>query len=405
MNILVAPAAYRTGLEHSDSEVSYQILMGLKRNEDFRITMISNFVPTKLLKKEITVRELNVNLDGSLLEQLIYQTRLLIETQKLAQEMKPEIIHHLAPFYVGAGFNTFAAMRKLKSKFVIGPVMYNVLNSHHPSLFEDTMRTRWGRMNETLPFSAYMRERFLNQIISPLGPFRRSLSKRTMEKADALIAINKFTFDACLNFVPPEKVHIIPLGVDTSKFAFSELPDNQQLICFGPLQQRRGIQHLIRAMSLVVRDFPCAQLTVTGAGPLRAYLEALSVKLGLTKNVHFTGFVKRADLIDLLKRSRVLCHPSCHETFGISMLEGMSAGRPVVAFETVGSREIVRNDETGYLIRIGDVEELAKRICNLLEDHGQARKMGLRGRETALNKYDWRIISAQYSQVYRKIVA
>jgi glycosyltransferase involved in cell wall biosynthesis len=289
-------------------------------------------------------------------------------------------------------------------RFVVGPVAFNT--PLETALVSDT-RTRWGSfMGDPklylTPFESSMELAF-SKLVRRLGSFRRVLSQRTLERANAIIAVNRFSFEAISRHADKRKIHLIPLGVDTSEFEYKLPTDCFRIVSSGPLQRRRGIDHLIRAIPTVAKQYPQVELYVTGDGPDRTFLQSLVRRLGLDSKVKFLGYLPRKLLIRVLESSRLYCHPSLHETFGMSILEAMSIGRPIVAADSIGPREIVVDKHNGFLVPARSNEALANAILRIFEDDALALQMGQNSRKLCEMIYDWKVISKRYAELYSNI--
>lgn len=153
----------------------------------------------------------------------------------------------------------------------------------------------------------------------------------------------------------------------------------------GRIARWKGQHVFLNAAALVHARFPEARFQIIGA-PLfaeQAYeeeIQALTRTLGLEGCVEFLGF--RTDVPALIDGLDILAHASITaEPFGLVIAEGMAAGKPVVATNGGGAREIVADGETGLLVPMGDAEAMASALLQLLEDPEEARRMGERGRE------------------------
>jgi glycosyltransferase involved in cell wall biosynthesis len=389
------------GLEGSDPEVSYQLLWSLAREHGFDITALTHKLTTPGLTKELVVTELGLRLSGSTVEQLLYQIQVYRHARRLLRKERFDVLHHMAPFFLGSGFNPLLALGNKSERFVVGPVAFN--SPLDSALVPDT-RTRWGsRMDDPqlylTPIEAAI-ELASSKLVGSLRGFRKVLSQRTLERANAIIAVNKSSFEAISHYTDKGKIHLIPLGVDTSEFQYKPPTDSFRITSFGPLQQRRGIDYLINAISIISKQYPQVELCITGDGPHRPFLQSLVARLGLDRNVKLLGYVPRSDLIRILESSRLYCHPSLHETFGLSILEAMSVGRPIVAANSVGPSEIVVDKHTGFLVPVRNTEALATAILRIFEDPSLTLQMGQNSRKLCEKVYDWKIISKRYAELY-----
>lgn len=201
--------------------------------------------------------------------------------------------------------------------------------------------------------------------------------------------------------VPEGVIRAIPPGVRPERFSEAS-PGGPVMLSVGRLHQRKGLDHLVRAMPEVVGRVPGARLLIAGRGEREGDLRRLVGELGLGGSVEFLGFVPDDALPGLYARAAVFAMPSVYEGFGLVMLEAMASGLPVVAFRTGGAPELVREGETGYL---ADPSTLGDRLARVLEDPQGARGMGRRAREEALAGYTWRSIAERTLAVYEEAIA
>lgn len=165
-------------------------------------------------------------------------------------------------------------------------------------------------------------------------------------------------------------------------------PDSSEAVkigLVGRISPWKGQHIFIRAIALLRDEFPSVRFQIIGA-PLfseteyEAKIKALCRELELHDAVEFTGFV--ADPACAISQLQILVHASTiGEPFGQVAIEGMAAGKPVIATQGGGIPEIVINDVTGLLVPMGDERALADAMATLLRDPAKARRMGERGRE------------------------
>ena len=149
----------------------------------------------------------------------------------------------------------------------------------------------------------------------------------------------------------------------------------------------KGQHVLIEAVPRILEKHPDARILIVGAPAANKpeyerRLRARCMELGIEDNVLFTGI--RRDIPDVLAASSVLVLPSATpEPFGLTVVEAMAAGCPVVATAAGGPLESVLDGGTGWLVPPNDSEAIAERVCRILEHPGDAQEMGQRGRERA----------------------
>jgi phosphatidylinositol alpha-1,6-mannosyltransferase len=167
------------------------------------------------------------------------------------------------------------------------------------------------------------------------------------------------------------------------------------IVCVSRLVPRKGQDMLIRALPAVRRRIPGAALLIVGGGPYRPTLQRLAREQGVESDVVFTGSVPWQELPAHYAAGDVYAMP-CRtrnrgldvEGLGIVYLEASATGLPVVAGDSGGAPDAVREGETGYVVGGHDVAALTGRLTDLLDDPDRAKAMGVAGR--AWTEAEWR---------------
>lgn len=149
----------------------------------------------------------------------------------------------------------------------------------------------------------------------------------------------------------------------------------------GRLKRYKGVDAVIRAFAVL--RHPTARLAIAGAGDYRRDLERLAQSLDLAPRVRFLGFISEEEKVALLREAWALAFASPKEGWGITNLEAAACGTPVVASDSPGLRESVRDGETGFLVPHGDVNALAAAMERLASSRQLVEALGARGREFA----------------------
>jgi glycosyltransferase involved in cell wall biosynthesis len=187
-----------------------------------------------------------------------------------------------------------------------------------------------------------------------------------------------------------EKFVLIYNGIEVEKFCQqidgqglrSELglePDSKLVGMIGRLDEQKNPLDLIRTAAIVVEAYPGVQFLIAGDGPLRAECKQLIKSLGLEGVVFLLGY--RSDIPAILSILDLTAMSSLWEGLPIAFLEAMAAGKPVVANDVDGARDVVVDGETGYLVPPHRPPAMAERILTLLNDEEQCEDMGLVGQE------------------------
>ena len=194
--------------------------------------------------------------------------------------------------------------------------------------------------------------------------------------------------DLAARGVPRELVRVIYCGIDSH--GFTPAPERRSptplFAYLGRLKRYKGVDLVIRAFARM-RD-PSARLLIAGTGDHRPELERLAESLALTGRVEFLGFIGEAEKLDLLRRAWGLAFASPKEGWGITNLEAAACATPVVASDSPGLRESVREGETGFLVPHGDVAAMAARLEELAASPALVARLGAGARRFA-ESFTW----------------
>lgn len=189
------------------------------------------------------------------------------------------------------------------------------------------------------------------------------------------------------------RVTVIHNGVDTDRFrpqarehALADLPaDARVIVSVGRLVGWKGLQVIVEALAGLPAD---VHYVVIGEGPEREPLRQLAERLGVAARVRFAGRIAHTELPRWLSLGDIFVQPSIgEEAFGISVVEAMACGLPVLAADNGGMREIVLPGSTGQLLPPGDVAAWRSALADLLAAGGQAA--GAAARVRAIDHFTW----------------
>ncbi len=228
-------------------------------------------------------------------------------------------------------------------------------------------------------------------------------------KLDGRIAVSEFARKTIQRYVPGE-YEIIPNGVDFQRFAKpapppSHLADSRPTLLFvGRIESRKGIPWLLDAYKIVKEAIPNARLVIVGEGGLVQEYKDTTRRLELM-DVYFEGYVAPEKLAGYYQRADVFCSPSTvNESFGITLLEAMAAGTPVVATTTNGPSTLGPDGVNGLIVPPRDAKALAEATITLLEDRPLAQKFADNAHERA-REFDWERVALRLIAYYEKLGA
>lgn len=169
----------------------------------------------------------------------------------------------------------------------------------------------------------------------------------------------------------------------------------------GRLKKYKGVDIVIRAFART--GHPGAVLEIAGEGDYRPALERLVASLDLTGRVRFLGFVSEADKLALLRRAWATAFASPKEGWGLTNIEASACGTPVVASNSPGIRESVRDGETGFLVPHGDIEAMAAALRRLCDSPALVSRLGNSGRSFA-ESFTWDRAAAETEAHLQQVV-
>jgi phosphatidylinositol alpha-mannosyltransferase len=248
--------------------------------------------------------------------------------------------------------------------------------------------------------SAFERSLLLSLVRRRLQPYLDRLAAAVGVSETALTGVRRY-------FRAPWQ--IIPNGVDVAAFSAGrrrpEFDDGRlNVLHVGRFDPRNGVDRVIRAWVGVRRLGTDARLIVVGDGPLRPKYEAM-VPADLRADAHFVGFVPGRERSSYYASGDLLLCPAVGGTFGIIVLEGMAAGCAVIAADTPGFRNVMRDGVEGRLVDVSAdpaSTELARCANQLLVDEAARRRCAEAGRRTVA-RFDWPVVSDQVLSLYSRL--
>ena len=191
--------------------------------------------------------------------------------------------------------------------------------------------------------------------------------------------------------LPREQMSVIHCGIDRATFCPDPAVakyDQPTILYLGRIKKYKSVHHLILAFKTVKAQIPEARLMVVGAGDYLPSLEKLARSLDLSSDVEFPGFVSVAEKLDRLRRSHVCVLPSVREGWGLTNIEANAVGTTVVAADSPGLRDSVRDGETGFLYEYGNTNQLAERLLRILQNADLRQKLETGGLAWA-EQFSW----------------
>jgi glycosyltransferase involved in cell wall biosynthesis len=187
----------------------------------------------------------------------------------------------------------------------------------------------------------------------------------------------------------------IPNGIDIQQMSWR--PNGKRMVCFvGRLIEAKGVQDLIGIWDKIQKQFLHSELVIVGDGAYRVKLEGLALA---TPSIKFVGLKQPVAVKGILLKSSVFVNPSYSEGLPTSVMEAAALGLPIVATDVGGTRELIADGESGFIIQPGDKEALYDYVTYLLGNPDIAGRFGAKARQN-MEQYSWDIIVKQYEGLF-----
>ena len=186
-------------------------------------------------------------------------------------------------------------------------------------------------------------------------------------------------------------IPVLPLyaGIDLSVFyPIPEMEKKWDIAFLGRLEKMKSVDLFPEMLVQLKQDFPNLKMLMTGEGSLKNSILEDFDRLGVSQMVHYLGVVETERVPELINQSRIFIYPSREEPFGLSIIEAMACGVPVVTTNVFGPSEIITNGLDGIAVNPNDVNALAEAIRTLLNDKQLRMQMGAQGRTTVEARFD-----------------
>ena len=226
-----------------------------------------------------------------------------------------------------------------------------------------------------------------------------------MKKVDAIITVSSKLKNIIKDNKICDKIYIVNNGVSLNQFKYKEKDfESNSIISVSNLIETKGIDLNIKVVSKLKKKYNDIRYFIVGDGPERKKLMALVEKLELKDNVCFLGKLSHKDVSNILEKPYIFSLPSWDEGFGVSYIEAMASGNPVIGVLGEGINDVIVNGKNGFLVRPKNENDLFNAIDKLLSCKKLAKSVGIEGRKTVLREYTWRKKVEEIYDIYEEIV-
>jgi glycosyltransferase involved in cell wall biosynthesis len=378
LTIFVAhPSPYMTDSKpHGDGLIAFSFLRELA---DARHTIhvatplyeIKSELPDNVILHHIQMRAQPSDDKQSLAFRLEYAVRVRLLFSQLRRSIAFDVIHQMNPVVLGLS----SLLYGLGTPVLLGPFW---------SPWEATEGQHLSKMS-------ILRSRL-----------REFMLARAIRRADGVLAPNRLTAKLLVRAgMNPRLIFSLPIGVDTNQFfpAPSLTPAKPTILFLAGLWKRKGVYTLLAAFEILADRMPDAELLIAGSGEEQVAIEERVRAMPGGERIQMLGPIRREAVCETMQRCSVYCLPSYGEPFGLSALEAMSCGKPLVVTDAGGLGELVK-PEGGRKVKPGDAAGLAAALQFVLEKPGLASEMGEFNRRHVMECYSWAAVSSTLARVY-----
>jgi N-acetyl-alpha-D-glucosaminyl L-malate synthase BshA len=245
-----------------------------------------------------------------------------------------------------------------------------------------------------------------------LHPSFQAITQFSILKSHGMTSVSSFLKDRTVEDfnVPEERIRVIPNFIDPSLFRRDKerchratlAPDGEKIVMhisnFRPVKR---IPDVVEVFARISREVP-ARLVLVGDGPERARAMDKATELGVLDKVLFLG--KHQSVDELLACADLFLLPSKNESFGLSALEALACGTPVIGSDMGGLPEVVVHGETGFLFPLGNVEEMADAGISLLKDQDRWTRFSYAARSDAVARFSNDRVVPMYEDLYTDVI-
>lgn len=297
----------------------------------------------------------------------IFNLRSFFKLKEILKEFKPDIIHI---------FNIY---------YQVSPSVLKCLKNI-PTIMSICSYEMICPMGAVPTSSIKCNYKFGKQCLKCIGSFKgyyyeklkQKIYKIFLNNVDVFVAPSKNTKK---NFKKQDFINseVITIYNGIKLLKYSEIKNTKTILYVGRLSKEKGVEYLLKAMSLIIKEIPTVHLDIVGDGDEKHRLEILTKELNLEKSVAFIGSISHSEVEKYYKKANIVTITSIWpEPFGLIGPEAMSVGRPVIGTKVGGIPEWLEDGKTGFLVEPKNSKDIANKIIKLFKNQKLLKIFGER---------------------------
>jgi len=222
-----------------------------------------------------------------------------------------------------------------------------------------------------------------------------------LNKSDAFIVLSEKRKKEYAKIIAKDKIHIIPNFISIPKTLEKKSKQLINIITLGRLGNRKGTYDLINALNIIKQlNF---EANLAGDGDLNTYQKYID-NFKLTKQIKLLGWISGDNKKELLEKADIFVLPSYFEDMPMAILEAMAYGIPIISTNIAGIPEVVENNANGFLIKPGDINNLANKLKTLIINKSLRCQMGKRSLKIIREKFEQSLIEKRILIIYKNLL-
>jgi glycosyltransferase involved in cell wall biosynthesis len=297
----------------------------------------------------------------------------------LRRKVRFDLAHQLNPVYTGISLALFGSGIPV----VLGPYVADW--PHDPQAIRSSRRAINAVLRRAKEAVAFFQQRNASAILLTTDAASRRVSFAHCWKAP---------------------VHYLPHGIDSDFFRpgapetrFSRDDGHTAILFYANISERKGVMDVLCAFEMIAPEFPMAELWIAGEGDQLNAARNFASNLGAQNRILFLGRQTREQAVLLMQHADLFCLASHGEPYGMTVVEAMSCGLPVVVTDAGGARYLA-GDEGGLRVPMKSPAALALALARLLADPQSRLQMGLRNRQKVLHSFAWDKVIDRLEEIY-----
>lgn len=226
----------------------------------------------------------------------------------------------------------------------------------------------------------------------------KPLFRHVMQHSTQVTAVSRWLADEAQRVISIDRPSVAPMPVATDLFSPGGERIAGRMLFVGRINTQKGIDHLLRSMQRMTAK---ATLDVVGDGSGKDAMKQLATDLGISDRVNWIGQLKQPQLVEYYRKASVMVVPSVDEGLGLAAVEALLCETPVVALNSGGLTDVVRDGQTGVLVPPGDMAAMARALDDILASEDRGRTLGVAGRIYALATFAPESAARRYADIYR----